>query len=67
MSIFSVLIIPTIKRSVWLFEINGLDFLQVAAADEVVKTIINHMTDSSNKSHLSLKSGKILASTGLIL
>ncbi|KAI2662864.1 Triokinase/FMN cyclase [Labeo rohita] len=35
----------------------GLDFLQVAAADEVVKTIINHMTDSSNKSHLSLKSG----------
>lgn len=29
----------------------------MASADEVVKTIISHMTDSSNKSHLSLKSG----------
>lgn len=29
----------------------------MASADEVVKTIISHMTDSSSKSHLSLKSG----------
>ncbi|RXN21458.1 triokinase FMN cyclase [Labeo rohita] len=35
----------------------GIKRSKVAAADEVVKTIINHMTDSSNKSHLSLKSG----------
>uniref|UniRef100_A0A672RUY7 Triokinase/FMN cyclase n=2 Tax=Sinocyclocheilus grahami TaxID=75366 RepID=A0A672RUY7_SINGR len=35
----------------------GIKRSKVASADEVVKTIISHMTDSSNKSHLSLKSG----------
>uniref|UniRef100_A0A672JYY9 Triokinase/FMN cyclase n=1 Tax=Sinocyclocheilus grahami TaxID=75366 RepID=A0A672JYY9_SINGR len=34
----------------------GIKRSKVASADEVVKTI-SHMTDSSNKSHLSLKSG----------
>lgn len=29
----------------------------MGSADEVVQTIISHITDSSNKSHLSLKSG----------
>uniref|UniRef100_A0A673HNX2 Triokinase/FMN cyclase n=1 Tax=Sinocyclocheilus rhinocerous TaxID=307959 RepID=A0A673HNX2_9TELE len=36
---------------------SGIKRSKVASADEVVKTIISHMTDSSNKSHLSLKSG----------
>uniref|UniRef100_A0A673HFV6 Triokinase/FMN cyclase n=1 Tax=Sinocyclocheilus rhinocerous TaxID=307959 RepID=A0A673HFV6_9TELE len=35
----------------------GIKRSKVASADEVVKTIISHMTDSSNKSHLYLKSG----------
>uniref|UniRef100_A0A8C1WNB3 Triokinase/FMN cyclase n=1 Tax=Cyprinus carpio TaxID=7962 RepID=A0A8C1WNB3_CYPCA len=35
----------------------GVFFTQVASADEVVQTIISHITDSSSKSHLSLKSG----------
>ncbi|NP_001070098.1 triokinase/FMN cyclase [Danio rerio] len=36
---------------------SGIKRSKVDSADEVVKNIINHMTDSSNKSHLSLKSG----------
>ncbi|TRY97997.1 hypothetical protein DNTS_005327 [Danionella cerebrum] len=35
----------------------GIKRSKVVSADEVVKIIIEHMTDSSNKSHLPLKSG----------
>uniref|UniRef100_A0A8C1MAA4 Triokinase/FMN cyclase n=1 Tax=Cyprinus carpio TaxID=7962 RepID=A0A8C1MAA4_CYPCA len=35
----------------------GIKRSKVASADEVVQTIISHITDSSSKSHLSLKSG----------
>ncbi len=57
-SLFNVLIISTIKAIYGPLRLLVLIFLQVASADEVVKTIISHMTDSSNQSHLSLKSGK---------
>lgn len=35
----------------------GIKRSKVTSANEVVKTMISHMTDSSNKSHLPLKSG----------
>ncbi|XP_055053504.1 triokinase/FMN cyclase [Misgurnus anguillicaudatus] len=35
----------------------GIKRSKVTPANEVVKTMISHMTDSSNKSHLPLKSG----------
>lgn len=33
-------------------------YVQLASADEVVRTMIDHMTDPSSQSHLPLKSGK---------
>ncbi|XP_063043440.1 triokinase/FMN cyclase isoform X2 [Engraulis encrasicolus] len=35
----------------------GIKRSKVATADEVVKTMIDHMTDSNNQSHLPMKSG----------
>lgn len=39
--------------------VDGLLYVQMASADEVVKTMIDHMTDPSSQSHLPLKSGRL--------
>lgn len=58
---------PGIKRSkvsksrpfflVYLSVLWAMALFQVASADEVVRTMIDHMTNEDNQSHLPLKSG----------
>lgn len=42
-----------------LIYVDGLLYVQMASADEVVKTMIDHMTDPSSQSHLPLKLGRL--------
>lgn len=35
-------------------------YLQVSSADEVVRTMINHMTNPDSQSHLPIKSGALI-------
>lgn len=42
-----------------LLYVDGLLYVQMASADEVVKTMIDHMTDHTSQSHLPLKSGRL--------
>lgn len=42
-------------------------YLQVSSADEVVRTMINHMTNPDSQSHLPIKSGALIIYINIII